>query len=90
MKNALLLAPNRFPYEKGVRVMPSLSELRNRYSIGGAVEGENDVDESLIVDTRSHLRPAQVIEIKLGKALERGPTISYETTPEFLTLRKSS
>lgn len=64
--------------------MPSLNDLRNRYAVEAAHIGkENDGDESLIVDVRSTLRPAQVVELKLGKALERGPTITYEPVREY-------
>ena len=59
--------------------MPNLSDLRNRYAVGDSQnERDSDIEESLIVDMRSHLRPAQVVELRLGKALERGPALSFE------------
>ncbi len=70
--------------------MPNLSDLRNRYAVDEPrFENDFDNEESLIVDTRSHLRPAQVVELRLGKALERGPTLSFDLVRTRSRMAKS-
>jgi hypothetical protein len=72
--------------------MPSLDELRNRFSVK-ALRKESTIvesDESLIVDERSHLRPAQIIELKLGTALGRGTVLQIESSESLPTSRPTS
>jgi hypothetical protein len=51
--------------------MPTLSDLRSRYSepCGDPVNRFN-ADEVLVADSRSRLSPAQMVEQKLRRALE--------------------
>lgn len=72
--------------------MPSLDELRNRFSVK-ALRKETTIvesDESLVVDERGHLRPAQIIELKLGTALGRGAVLHFETTESIPKSRSTT
>jgi hypothetical protein len=53
--------------------MPTLSDLRRRTSNDRpAVAPSSLVEEAMVADQRSRLRPAQIVEQKLRTALGRG------------------
>jgi hypothetical protein len=53
--------------------MPTLSDLRRRTSNARpALAPASPVEEAMVADQRSRLRPAQIVEQKLRTALGRG------------------
>lgn len=45
--------------------MPRLADLQSRTAASFAVDSGNSHGETLILDARAHIRPAQVVESKL-------------------------
>jgi hypothetical protein len=53
--------------------MPSLADLRSRYSVPCEPHEESaDSEEILVTDSRGNLSPAQMVELKLRSALLSG------------------
>jgi len=51
--------------------MPTLADLQNRFATPGSIPEirTEELEEALVCDSRAAMRPAQVVEQKLGYAL---------------------
>lgn len=59
--------------------MPRLADLQSRTAASFAADNGNPLVETLILDARAHIRPAQVVESKLLLLLKSAGRLTTNT-----------
>jgi hypothetical protein len=62
--------------------MPRLADLQQRFYTPFVVNPANSVDETLVLDSRAHIRPAQFVESKLLTLLRLAGRSTTKSLPK--------